>query len=307
MQNFDFNAPDEAFFLGKYPKCREKLERSGRPFGEFLEVAAEYARRQPTFEAALNSVRQQLGSNPAVHSVRARLKDPEHLLEKLIRKSDPTKEPVTAANLQERVTDLIGLRAIHLFKGEWKPIHEYVSDTWDMKETPQARIRAGDDPSLVEGYRAAGLEVVTEESGYRSIHYVVETKPAKQKFFVEIQVRTLFEEGWSEVDHRVRYPYGASAESLVGFLSVFNRLAGGADELASLIIDLRDETVASQGKYQALSDGLKDAIGQVRLSEDQKKGLNAKIEALKAEHAVQLALAGFAGMIFSPVKSAGTK
>jgi putative GTP pyrophosphokinase len=38
------------------------------------------------------------------------------------------------------------------------------------------------------------------------VHYVVRTQAKKQRYFVEIQLRTLFEEGWSEIDHAVRYP-----------------------------------------------------------------------------------------------------
>jgi len=54
----------------------------------------------------------------------------------------------------------------------------------------------------------------------------------------EIQVRTLFEEGWSEIDHRVRYPNFSDNPLLAYFLNIFNRMSGSADEMGSFLNDL---------------------------------------------------------------------
>jgi len=36
------------------------------------------------------------------------------------------------------------------------------------------------------------------------VHYLLVMQPTKQRYLCELQVRTIFEEGWSEVDHRIR-------------------------------------------------------------------------------------------------------
>jgi ppGpp synthetase/RelA/SpoT-type nucleotidyltranferase len=50
---------------------------------------------------------------------------------------------------------------------------------------------------------------------------------------VEIQGRTLFEEGWSEIDHDIVYPYHKDDELLTDYSKLLNRLAGLADEMSS--------------------------------------------------------------------------
>lgn len=54
-----------------------------------------------------------------VHSVRWRIKQPEHLMAKIIRKRNNGAEKynkISVDNYQKIVTDLIGIRVLHLFK-----------------------------------------------------------------------------------------------------------------------------------------------------------------------------------------------
>ena len=140
----------------------------------------------------------------------------------------------------ENITDLIGVRAIHLFKEEWEIIHKHICKTWDLFEPPTAYYRAGDTNVYTDKFREKGCEIKEHPYGYRSVHYIIPTKPAKQTFYVEIQVRTIFEEGWSEIDHKIRYPYEINNELYNQFLSILNRLAGSADEMGSFIRRLQD-------------------------------------------------------------------
>jgi len=66
---------------------------------------------------------------------------------------------------------------------------------------------------------------------------------------VEIQVRTILEEAWSEIDHTIRYPYGDGKRTLSPCLLFLNRLLGNADEMGSFIKLLNDhvgETAAEK-------------------------------------------------------------
>jgi len=59
---------------------------------------------------------ERLRTVPEVHSLKSRIKDAEHLVEKIIRKkyqrSDIT---VDCENYEEIITDLVGVRVLHLF------------------------------------------------------------------------------------------------------------------------------------------------------------------------------------------------
>ena len=92
----------------------------------------------------------------------------------------------------------------------------------------------GDPDWLIDACRQKGCEIKIKDVGYRSIHYPVTFEIGKEKFFVEVQVRTLFEEAWGEVDHHVRYPYLQDNPRLKGYFKLCATVSGFADELSSI-------------------------------------------------------------------------
>jgi putative GTP pyrophosphokinase len=155
-----------------------------------------------------NAIAATLQRVPAVHSLKVRIKDPDHLVVKIIRKrvEKPNLAPPTVDNYRKVITDLIGIRALHLFKDDWLAIHEFVMQHWHHHEKPTAYIRQGDSQEVTKALRKAGCKVKNHDFGYRSIHYLLKTTPGKDIQLAELQVRTIFEEGWAEIDHQVRYP-----------------------------------------------------------------------------------------------------
>ncbi|MGT3070877.1 RelA/SpoT domain-containing protein [Pseudomonas putida] len=189
-----------------------------------------------------------------VHSVRWRVKDAQHLMEKIVRKRAEGSEKykgLTLDNYHSIVTDLIGLRALHLFK------HDALVIDRDLRESLQ--LISGEMPLL---YRRKGDQVSEEDfpverfehrdhpSGYRSIHYVLQAQPQKRQIFVEVQVRTIFEEAWSEIDHKVRYPNFEANEVIEVFLTIFNRLAGQADEMGSFVTLLAKSAASHKAELE---------------------------------------------------------
>ena len=67
---------------------------------------------------------------------------------------------------------------------------------------------------------------------------------------MEIQGRTLFEEGWSEIDHDIVYPYFQDDEMLTDFSTLLNRLAGMADEMSSYFRRIKDMKMESAEKAE---------------------------------------------------------
>ena len=59
-------------------------------------------------------------------------------------------------------------------------------------------------------------------------------------YYLEIQGRTLFEEGWSEIDHDIVYPYYKDDEMLTEFSGLLNRLSGMADEMSSYFRKMKE-------------------------------------------------------------------
>ena len=80
---------------------------------------------------------------PIVHSVKSRLKNVEHLKEKIRRKYGENDE-IGANNIFSKLTDLAGVRVLHLYQDQFKPIHKEILgkvenlQDWYLLESPKA-------------------------------------------------------------------------------------------------------------------------------------------------------------------------
>jgi len=171
-----------------------------------------------------------------VHSVKSRLKNRDHLKEKLLRKSSDV-DPITSANIFERITDLAGVRVLHLYQDQFPQIHVEILDKierqkdWFLVEAPKAYTW---DPETRQFFEKLGVVVEIKESYYTSVHYVVRPR-ADSPLCCEIQVRTLFEEIWGEVDHTLNYPQTSENLACREQLKVLAKLVGAGSRLVDSI------------------------------------------------------------------------
>ena len=170
-----------------------------------------------------------------VHSVKSRIKDLQHLREKIQRKSS-TEDPITPENIFDRVTDLAGVRVLHLYQAQFTQIHHAIkqkldNQDWILYEDPKAYTW---DPESRGFFENQGLNVEVKESLYTSVHYVI--KPREDSpVSCEIQVRTLLEEVWGEIDHLVNYPEPTDNITCREQIGVLARLVGAGSRLADSI------------------------------------------------------------------------
>lgn len=176
------------------------------------------------------------GSPPSVHSVKSRLKDSIHLKEKIVRKQAGG-DPITAENLFTRVTDLAGVRVLHLYQEQSRAIHAAIIDKvetqrdWVFNEPPKAYTW---DPEAQGFFASMGLEVEVKDSFYTSVHYLVRPRD-DSPHCCEIQVRTLFEEIWGEVDHTLNYPNPTDSVACREQLRVLTKVVGAGSRLVDAI------------------------------------------------------------------------
>lgn len=187
-----------------------------------------------------------------LHSIRGRVKSPEHLVEKIIRKRGKEHsykyKDIDVSNYKSIVRDLIGIRILVLAKEEWEGIFDEIvslfpqNDSSDisMVELHKAYTRYG-DRDIFKG------KIVSEHSnkGYRSQHYVVCFKGV----YCEIQVRTLSEEVFGEFDHKVKYPYRDNNKFLIRYSNTLSQLLDSVDELISTCFQLNDSGWDMCDKY----------------------------------------------------------
>jgi len=172
---------------------------------------------------------------PIVHSLKARLKDPEHLRGKLKRKAEKG-ITLTEESLLREVTDLAGVRVLHLYQDQFETIHTEIMRTidvgdWVLGEDPKAYTW---DPETQAFFGRLGISTEVRDSYYTSVHYLVKPNN-KSDICCEIQVRTLFEEIWGEIDHAINYPHKTGSIACAEQLRVLSKLVSTGTRLSDSI------------------------------------------------------------------------
>lgn len=211
-----------------------------------------FEEKKHEFSIFMNGVSQWFSSHPKlckpnfpiVHSVKARLKDREHLGEKISRKWDEA-DPINPENIFKKITDLAGVRVLHLYQDQFPSIHNEILSKandlkdWYLPEQPKAYTW---DPESKQFFEGLGVVVQIKESFYTSVHYLIRPR-ADSPICCEIQVRTLFEEIWGEVDHSLNYPQPSSNLACREQLRVLAKLVGAGSRLVDSIFRSSHEDI----------------------------------------------------------------
>jgi ppGpp synthetase/RelA/SpoT-type nucleotidyltranferase len=171
-----------------------------------------------------------------IHSVRHRLKGDDNFAEKIRRKRAEGRT-ITKQNLFSEITDCAGLRILHLHQSQFSAIHEFIksrlkSKSWKLLEKPIAYTW---DPESVDYFKKYSLQTKLKPSHYTSVHYLIAPANDQHGICCEVQVRTLFEEIWGEVDHSVNYPHKSEKMATVEQLRVLSKLVSTGSRLADAI------------------------------------------------------------------------
>lgn len=233
--------------------------------------------------------------NELCYAFKVRTKSEERLLEKKNRKQKdkPTYELFN-------ITDVVGLRLVALFRGDMIEILEGclnaighsngVSPNPFVKGMPEEVIyykgnSAFDDlassvKGLIDELCGDGCNFHEEASreGYSSIHLVARlTGSELEKDFgrqyqlpIEIQIRTVFEDAWGEIDHKYGYILRtgkhtgksiSNPEGIKSHLRVLKRFADGCSAYSEAIrIDAERPTMSLQATTKVISVEMDDEL-----------------------------------------------
>lgn len=246
-------------FFSTYNISEQDLIDASISWEELLRIEEEYKKiEQDLHDIGKDFIDEYLYEieQAGIHSYRYRTKASDHLMEKVIRKRKEYKEKFSQldhTNYYKFITDLIGIRVFFLYREDWIYFHRYLTskfendpenyivdrlndfdedpDHYYIAEKPKVYKRGGD----TRIYDGSEIDIITGGI-YRSLHYTVKYKG----HYVEIQGRTLFEEGWGEIEHDIIYPYNVDNEMLNDYSKLLNRLTGLADEMSSYFRKLKD-------------------------------------------------------------------
>ena len=202
---------------------------------------------------------------------KSRVKPAEKLIEKVrIKKQEPKKRNYKL----EDITDVIGLRFVTLFRAEMpeviKQVMELILHQADLSPNPFSKkdveeiiiytTNSSNDSMIGEvkealkpfALKEGTLKIVSSKEGYSSIHIVtrlskkikVDGIDESYRLPVELQIRTVFEDAWGEIDHKYGYIIRANKaeteavhnpESVLAHLKVLKKVADACGEYADLI------------------------------------------------------------------------
>ena len=161
----------------------------------------------------------------SIHAILYRIKGEARLLEKIDQENSSSEinvKPITHKNFQERIEDIIGIRVICLRLSDILKVKKYLELLVEenifkfMREPDQKRSFV----LPIEPEEAAPKDINLQYSGYSSIHYQIrlaEKSDAREEFKriqFELQLRTILEEAWGEIDHKYRYAYSRIGDTL---------------------------------------------------------------------------------------------
>jgi ppGpp synthetase/RelA/SpoT-type nucleotidyltranferase len=180
-------------------------------------ILVEYFSSQTRYERLARELHRLLDEHPtfpteAVYTVKHRLKNPNRLIEKIASSNDQLRKGRVAidhTNFRVRINDLLGIRIVSLRLADLEKLKAYLSSLRDEKKLVFIQGPSEKRTFLIRPIDDAAADM--QYSGYSSIHYVVKLgaalRPPKElsNLRAELQLRTILEEAWGEIDHRYRY------------------------------------------------------------------------------------------------------
>jgi ppGpp synthetase/RelA/SpoT-type nucleotidyltranferase len=196
-----------------------------------------------------------------IHSVKWRTKSPKSFIGKLKRRYEKLRDDgkpfdITKENLFLKINDLAGFRILYLHTTQFDKINEFLKklfedEKYELIEGPEARVW---DDEYRKIYREKGIETKdSSENLYTSIHYIVNTK-RNIEFTFEIQVRTLADELWGEVDHQLNYPLKTKNISCGEQLKVLARVTSSCTRLVDSIFKTYNSSKRKKAKKSSVNN-----------------------------------------------------
>jgi len=149
------------------------------------------------FEKLLRDLVENLIKNEGIHvQISSRTKSIQSFKEKMERKEKEGKSYLDPLN---QITDLVGIRIITHYLKDIDKISDLIKNEFEIDETNSL------DKSEI-------LDI--DQFGYKSVHYIISLSSSRRdlsewgefkKFKAEIQVRTILQHAWAEIDHEIRY------------------------------------------------------------------------------------------------------
>ncbi|MER9138473.1 (p)ppGpp synthetase [Mesorhizobium sp. M0830] len=221
MPSLDFEA-EKAAFRDYYNDNAQRLDQA-----------------KSAFLTLLSSL---LAHGDHVVTATGRIKDREESIKKFTRKyQEALEKSQTPYEIKDNITDLIGLRLVCLYDDEIEPVGELVRQHFNVIDVTD---------------KTAEIERTENLFGYKGLHLDLRLDGARAAmpeyqlfapFRFELQIRTIVQDSWSTLDHKIKYKKSipASLKRRINTLAALFELADREFR------QVRDETTSEIEKAEA--------------------------------------------------------
>lgn len=254
-----------------------------------LKISEHYWIRKTAYLKKCESTAQQLlmtiltdSELKEIHSARYRTKTVESLLTKYVKKKALLpEEPGSDYNIEKYrsmdkdnyykiITDLIGIRILIRYQQQWEVVHKWIwenfykvdksyiknwiddypsGDTDDfLVEKPKLYLREAKDLPMYQKFGRDIFESHISDEGYSSIHYLLWYDGK----YVELQVRTIYDEAWGECTHDLVYKCKNKARRVE--LERLSECLATQTQAAGMISDIMFEKSKLTSKKEEIKD-----------------------------------------------------
>lgn len=157
----------------------------------------------------------------------------------------------------DKIHDVAGLRILCLYEDQIFTLHDKLLEMIKKKparyQIVEFKIFNYTDEFLIKQIKdrfalyssEASVTIENKVSGYKSLHYKLQFHEGEDTLYAEIQLRTLLQDIWGELEHLVSYKGGAVSVSLKEMFRILSRDLSNND---SMLKHLRSASRTEHGK-----------------------------------------------------------
>lgn len=251
----------------------------------------------------------------SVYTIKFRIKDIARLIEKIeIHNQKNLSDIIDDSNYQSKLDDLLGIRIVSFRRSDKEIIKTFIKSLESEKKIDFVRLPEEKKPQFqwVE-VEAEGTSGDIQYSGYSSAHFFITLHDDKtplnlRSLRAELQVRTIFEDAWAELDHKYRYEFSRKGveipksvdrgfRSLAAYIQVAQEhaefLCKDIEEAIKSDTCVAEPAVPKQPEELTVDNVLKSKIGFIPTSRtlaylERRICLDARYDSSKIPHLLQL-------------------
>jgi putative GTP pyrophosphokinase len=240
-----------------------------------------YSDNSKRFDLALKKteelVRDLLIGDLFIHRVSSRLKDQSECIAKFEKKYRQSDDVEASANIEDWISDLLGVRIVCLYSDEIEPIRKVIEENFErIGETNKIRkIEVTEDKF---GYKALHLDVAYTEERLKLPEY-----SSCHSLEFEMQIRTVSQDAWSVLDHKIKYKK-----------NIPDDLKRRVSRMAALFDLADDEFLAIKNRTLEMERDSKVLVDEATVAIKQKRPLEKETSVPLNSTALTQILSGFA-------------